>query len=58
MSAPAMREVGVGTLGYGFMGKAHANAFGLFDNGGSNSLHAEPTIAAAESGRREDVVYR
>ena len=26
-------------------------AIGLFDNGGPNSLHAEPTIAAAESGK-------
>jgi len=98
-----MTEIGVGMLGYAFMGKAHSNAFkkiayimwppplvprlvgiagrnaeavgeaaerygyeyatgdwrdlvaddsiGLFDNGGPNSLHAEPTIAAAESGK-------
>src|SRR5437763_2000265 len=98
-----MAEIGVGMLGYAFMGKAHSNAFrkleymasrpplvprlvaiagrnddavaeaarrhgyerwtndwrdivtderiGLFDNGGPNSLHAEPTIAAAESGK-------
>src|SRR5256884_2941877 len=97
-----LREIGVGMLGYAFMGKAHSNAFhkiaymtwppplvprlvaiagrneeavaaaaerygyerwtsdwrdlvsddsiGLFDNGGPNSLHAEPTIAAAEAG--------
>jgi predicted dehydrogenase len=97
------REIGVGMLGYAFMGKAHSNAFkkiaymtwppplmprlvsiagrneeavrnaaerygyerwttdwhdivsdpsiGLFDNGGPNSLHAEPTIAAAEAGK-------
>ena len=96
-------EIGVGMLGYAFMGKAHSNAFrkiaymtwppplvprlvsiagrneeavreaaerygyerwttdwhdlvsdpaiGLFDNGGPNSLHAEPTIAAAEAGK-------
>jgi predicted dehydrogenase len=96
-------EIGVGMLGYAFMGKAHSNALrklaymtwppplrprlvaiagrdehavaeaarrygferwtsdwrdlvaderiGLFDNGGPNSLHAEPTVAAAESGR-------
>jgi predicted dehydrogenase len=96
-------EIGVGILGYAFMGKAHSNAFrklaymtwppplvprlvaisgrneeavseaarrygyerwttdwhdlvsdegiGLFDNGGPNSLHAEPTIAAAEAGK-------
>ena len=96
-------EIGVGMLGYAFMGKAHSNAFhkiaymtwppplvprlvaiagrneeavaaaaerygyerwttdwrdlvaddriGLFDNGGPNSLHAEPTIAAAETGK-------
>jgi predicted dehydrogenase len=96
-------EIGVGMLGYAFMGKAHSNAFktltymtwppplvprlvgiagrnaeaveeaatrygyeswttdwrelvadpriGLFDNGGPNSLHAEPTIAAARSGK-------
>jgi predicted dehydrogenase len=95
--------IGVGMLGYAFMGKAHSNAFrkiaymtwppplvpkfvsiagrneeavrnaaerygyerwttdwhdlvsdpeiGLFDNGGPNSLHAEPTIAAAEAGK-------
>jgi len=95
--------IGVGMLGYGFMGKAHANAYktlaymtwppplrpelvaiagrdepavaeaarrygfadhvtdwralighdriGLFDNCGPNSLHAEPTIAAAQAGK-------
>jgi predicted dehydrogenase len=100
MRAP---EIGVGMLGYAFMGKAHSNAFkkivyitwpppltprlvgiagrnqeavreaaerygyeyatsdwrdlvaderiGLFDNSGPNSLHAEPTIAAAEAGK-------
>ena len=98
-----MQEIGVGMLGYAFMGKAHSNAFkkiayitwppplsprlvgiagrneqaveeaarrygydyattdwrdlvaderiGLFDNGGPNSLHAEPTIAAARAGK-------
>src|SRR6476469_6809856 len=98
-----MTEIGVGMLGYAFMGKAHSNAFrkieymtwppplvprligiagrneeavrgaaerygyaysttdwhelvaddriGVFDNGGPNSLHAEPTIAAAEAGK-------
>jgi predicted dehydrogenase len=98
-----MAEIGVGMLGYAFMGKAHSNAFrkvaympeqtplvprlvaiagrneeaveaaarrygyerwttdwhdlvtderiGLFDNGGPNSLHAEPTIAAAGAGK-------
>ena len=97
------KTIGVGMLGYAFMGKAHSNAFktiaymtwppplvprlvsiagrneeavrnaaerygyerwttdwrdivadpaiGLFDNGGPNSLHAEPTIAAAEAGK-------
>jgi predicted dehydrogenase len=96
-------EIGVGMLGYAFMGKAQSLAFqnvrgaawppplqprlvavagrdeqavadaaarygyerwttdwrdvvadpsiGLFDNGGPNSLHAEPTIAAAEAGK-------
>ena len=96
-------EVGIGMLGYAFMGKAHANAFKkipymmyppvaiprlvavagrteaavseaarrygfegyytdwremlnndaiqVFDNGGSNDIHAEPTIAAAEAGK-------
>jgi predicted dehydrogenase len=95
-------RIGVGMLGYAFMGKAHANAYrtlaymmwppplypelvlaagrteeavaeaaerygfaghttdwrdvvadpriGLFDNCGPNSLHAEPTVAAAEAG--------
>jgi predicted dehydrogenase len=103
MTDAATREIGVGMLGYGFMGKAHSNAFhkiaymtwpppllprlvaiygrteaavaeaarrygyerwtsdwrdlvtdnsiGLFDNGGPNSLHAEPTIAAAVAGK-------
>ena len=104
MSSPSTpAEIGVGMLGYAFMGKAHSNAFrklasmtwppplvprlvaisgrteeavseaarrygyerwttewrelvsddaiGLFDNGGPNSLHAEPTIAAAEAGK-------
>jgi len=103
MSSTDAREIGVGMLGYAFMGKAHSNAFrkipymtwppplvprlvavagrneqavaeaaarygyerwttdwreivadeaiGLFDNGGPNSLHAEPTIAAAEAGK-------
>ena len=98
-----MAEIGIGMLGYAFMGKAHSNAFhkiaymtwpppleprlvgiagrnkgaveeaasrygyayatddwrtlvaderiGLFDNGGPNSLHAEPTIAAANAGK-------
>jgi predicted dehydrogenase len=103
--APAgeLREIGVGMLGYAFMGKAHSTAFlnihhmvwppplvprlvaiagrdetavanaarrygyerattdwrelvadpaiGLFDNGGPNGVHAEPTIAAAEAGK-------
>jgi predicted dehydrogenase len=96
-------EIGVGMLGYAFMGKAHTNAFKtipymmypppaiprlvavcgrneeavaeaarrygyegyytdwrqmvaddriqLFDNGGPNDTHAEPTIAAAEAGK-------
>ena len=98
-----MGEIGIGMLGYAFMGKAHSNAFkkiayitwpppleprlvgiagrnveavgeaaqrygyeyatgdwreliaddriGLFDNGGPNSLHGEPTIAAAQAGK-------
>jgi predicted dehydrogenase len=98
-----METIGIGMLGYAFMGKAHSNAFrkisyitwpppleprlvgiagrnvaaveeaaqrygyeyatddwrrlvddpsiGLFDNGGPNALHAEPTIAAAEAGK-------
>src|SRR5204862_393480 len=98
-----MTEIGVGMLGYAFMGKAHSNAYHklaymtwppplaprlvtiagrdeaavseaarrygferyatdwrelvgdgeveLFDNGGPNNLHAEPTIAAAEAGK-------
>jgi predicted dehydrogenase len=96
-------EIGVGMLGYAFMGRAHANGYRklsymawppplrprlvsiagrdeaavseaahrygferyvtdwrelvsdphvqLFDNGGPNNLHAEPTIAAAEAGK-------
>ena len=93
--------IGVGMLGYAFMGKAHSRAFhdvclldppiqpelvsisgrnrerveeargrygwteavtdwheqvsdpriGLFDNGGPNSLHAEPTVEAARNGK-------
>ena len=98
-----MATIGVGMLGYAFMGKAHSNAYrkiayltwppplepklvgiagrnleavqeaanrygfeygtddwrrlvadesiGLFDNGGPNALHAEPTIAAARAGK-------
>jgi predicted dehydrogenase len=98
-----LREIGVGMLGYAFMGKAHSSAFlqvrqlawppplqprlvaiagrdadmvgraaarygyersttdwtdlvtdpaiGLFDNGGPNSVHAEPTLAAARAGK-------
>ena len=98
-----LREIGVGMLGYAFMGKAHSNAFlqlrrlawppplqprlvavagrdsdmvaraaarygyersttdwadlvadpaiELFDNGGPNSVHAEPTLAAARAGK-------
>ena len=105
-----MAEIGVGMLGYAFMGKAHSNAFrkleymawppplvprlvaiagrnedavaeaarrygyerwttdwhdivtderiGLFDNGGPNSLHAEPTIAAAEAGKQSSARSR
>ncbi len=99
---PGQREIGVGMLGYAFMGRAHSSAyrrldelvspplrprlvaiagrdadavsqaaarFGwelfttdwrdvvadpnveLFDNSGPNHLHAEPTIAAARSGK-------
>ncbi|MDX1663005.1 MAG: Gfo/Idh/MocA family oxidoreductase [Candidatus Promineifilaceae bacterium] len=100
MEAP---EVGIGMLGYAFMGKAHTNAYkkipymmypppaiprlvaiagrseeavaeaarrygyegyytdwrqmleddrvDLFDNGGPNNIHAEPSIAAAEAGK-------
>jgi predicted dehydrogenase len=103
LAAGEIPGIGVGMLGYAFMGKAHSNAFrkiaymtwppplvprlvsiagrneeavhnaaerygyerwttdwhdivadpavGLFDNGGPNSLHAEPTIAAAEAGK-------
>jgi predicted dehydrogenase len=96
-----VETIGVGMLGYAFMGKAHSRAFlaqrtlggrlqpelvsisgrnaqkveearalygwaeavtdwreqvaddriGLFDNGGPNALHAEPTIAAARAGK-------
>jgi predicted dehydrogenase len=98
-----VQPIGVGMLGYAFMGKAHSNAYrtlaymtwppplmpelvaiagrdeeavaeaarrygyaehvtdwralvaddriGLFDNSGPNSLHAEPTVAAAEAGK-------
>jgi predicted dehydrogenase len=103
VSSDGIREIGVGMLGYAFMGKAHSNGFkkiaymtwppplrprlvaiagrdesavseaaerygferwttswedliadpaiGLFDNLGPNSLHAEPTILAAEAGK-------
>ncbi|MGZ4292341.1 MAG: Gfo/Idh/MocA family protein [Gaiellaceae bacterium] len=102
-AAAEIAEIGVGMLGYAFMGKAHTNAYktltymawppplmpklvsvagrnaeaveaaaarfgygswttdwhevvanpevALFDNGGPNSLHAEPTIAAARNGK-------
>jgi predicted dehydrogenase len=101
--ATEVAEIGVGMLGYAFMGKAHSNAYrtlaymtwppplrpvlvgiagrdeaavaeaarrygfathvtdwrrlvdddrvALFDNAGPNNLHAEPTIAAARSGK-------
>jgi predicted dehydrogenase len=101
--AAEIPEIGVGMLGYAFMGKAHSNGYRqvaamtwppplmpklvllagrneeavaeaarrygfagyttdwhdlvaderikLFDNGGPNNLHAEPTIAAAEAGK-------
>jgi predicted dehydrogenase len=103
VGAREIEEIGVGMLGYAFMGKAHSNGFrkleymtwppplrprlvaiagrseqavseaaerygferwttdwhelvsdpaiGLLDNLGPNSLHAEPTIAAAEAGK-------
>lgn len=103
MAAGDAPEIGVGMLGYAFMGKAHSNAFRkipymmypppavpklvgiagrneaavkeaakrygyeyaytdwramlenpaiqLFDNGGPNNFHAEPTIVAAEMGK-------
>jgi predicted dehydrogenase len=103
LAAGEIASIGVGMLGYAFMGKAHTNAYktlaymtwppplrprlvsiagrnaeaveaaagrygyegfttdwrelvadprvGLFDNGGPNSLHAEPTIAAAKAGK-------
>ena len=102
-SAGQLPEIGVGMLGYAFMGKAHSNAYrkitymtwppplmprlvsicgrnagavseaarrygyasyttdwrelaaddrvALFDNGGPNDQHAEPTAAAAEAGK-------
>ncbi|TMC03706.1 MAG: Gfo/Idh/MocA family oxidoreductase [Chloroflexi bacterium] len=102
-SAGDIPEIGVGMLGYAFMGKAHSNAYHkirymtwppplmprlvticgrneqavaeaarrygyesyatdwralvdddrvqLFDNGGPNDLHAEPTATAAEAGK-------
>jgi predicted dehydrogenase len=102
-SGADIREIGVGMLGYAFMGKAHSNAYRkiaymtwpppllprlvsisgrdeeavseaarrygfegyvtdwreqvaderveLFDNGGPNNLHAEPTIEAAKAGK-------
>ena len=102
-ATPDTRDIGVGLLGYAFMGKAHTNAYktlsymtwppplrprlvtiagrnaeavkaaahrygyeswttdwrelvadravALFDNSGPNSLHAEPTIAAARAGK-------
>ena len=102
-SAETVPELGVGMLGYAFMGKAHTNAYKtlnyiytpppararlvaiagrdeaavgaaarrygyekavtdwraliedpaiqVFDNGGPNNLHAEPCIAAAQSGK-------
>ena len=98
-----VETIGIGMLGYAFMGKAHSNAYrkiayitwppplepkligiagrnreaaqeaadrygytyatedwrdlvadesiGLFDNGGPNALHAEPTVAAARAGK-------
>src|SRR5689334_7141102 len=98
-----VKPIGIGMLGYAFMGKAHSNAYktlaymtwppplrpelvtiagrneeavaeaarrygfadyrtgwravaadprvGLFDNAGTNNLHAEPTILAAEAGK-------
>ena len=98
-----IKQIGVGMLGYAFMGKAHSNGYKklsyiawpppleprlvsiagrdekavseaarrygferyvtdwrelmndpeveLFDNGGPNNLHAEPTVAAAEAGK-------
>jgi predicted dehydrogenase len=103
VTGEASLEIGVGMLGYAFMGRAHAAAYravqslptppplrprlvsiagrsadavqaaaardgyagfttdwrelvadpsvGLFDNGGPNHLHAEPTIAAARNGK-------
>src|SRR5438874_917948 len=103
VSRAVAQEIGVGMLGYAFMGKAHSNAFrkltymtwppplvpkleliagrnedavreaaerygyerwttdwhdivgdpaiGLFDNGGPNIVHAEPTILAAQAGK-------
>jgi predicted dehydrogenase len=102
-AAGEIPEIGVGMLGYAFMGKAHSNAYKtlsymmwppplmprlvaisgrnqeavaeaarrygyqrydtdwrslveddsiqLFDNGGPNNLHLEPTVAAAEKGK-------
>src|SRR5262249_15303147 len=103
VSRAVAQEIGVGMLGYAFMGKAHSNAFkkiryitwppplvpkleliagrnedavreaaerygyerwttdwhelvsdpgvSLFDNGGRNVVHAEPTILAAQAGK-------
>jgi hypothetical protein len=40
-------SIGVGMLGYAFMGKAHSRAF-----------RGDAIVRSAESGRREEITYR
>jgi hypothetical protein len=72
MSAPDLREIGVGMLGYGFRGKAHSNAYRkiayvtwpppllprLVEDGYRAAVVCDAIVRSAESGRREDIVYR
>jgi hypothetical protein len=72
MSAPDPREIGVGMLCYGFMGKAHSNAYRkiaymtwpppllprFVEDGYRAAEVCDASVRSAESGRREDIVYR
>jgi hypothetical protein len=71
MSGSELREIGLGVLGYAFMGKAHSNAYrklvyigwrpplgATFEDGCRATEVCDAIGRAAKSGRREEIAYR
>jgi hypothetical protein len=48
---PTEGEIGVGMLGYAFMGKAHSNAYRADEV-------CDAIVRSSQSGRRGEIVYR